>query len=176
MLFRKTLTHCSENQGNTLDALGEQSARFQNVQPGGIYSNHWVLKGYCDCYFCFRRFPEISQQIQWFLRFQFKYILNHNNKEGFSDYISSLCDKLSCSFYFKLFVPRIFSTYGMKTNWCHYFIHTEHASRADRYSTNGCVNNSTNSPEDGPVSPKHVETQQYTNKIVTSVGFHSIHK
>jgi len=36
------------------------------------------------------------------------------------------------------------------------------------------VNNSTNSPEDGPVSPKHVETRQYTNKIVTSVGFHSI--
>jgi len=25
-----------------------------------------------------------------------------------------------------------------------------------------------------PVGPKHVETQQYTNKIVTSVGFHSI--
>ena len=24
--------------------------------------------------------------------------------------------------YFKLFVPCIFSTYGMKTNWCHYFI------------------------------------------------------
>jgi hypothetical protein len=23
---------------------------------------------------------------------------------------------------FKLFVPYIFSTYGMKTNWCHYFI------------------------------------------------------
>jgi len=30
------------------------------------------------------------------------------------------------------------------------------------------------SPEDGPVDPKHVETQQYTNKIVTSVGFHCI--
>jgi len=30
------------------------------------------------------------------------------------------------------------------------------------------------SPEDGPVGPKHVEIQQYTNKIVTSVGFHSI--
>jgi hypothetical protein len=36
MLFRKTLTHCSENRGNTLDALGEESARFQNVQAGGI--------------------------------------------------------------------------------------------------------------------------------------------
>jgi len=34
---------------------------------------------------------------------------------------------------------------------------------------NSCVN----SPEDGPVGPKHVEIRQYTNKIeiVTSVGF-----
>jgi len=36
------------------------------------------------------------------------------------------------------------------------------------------VNSCTNSPEDGPVGPKHVEIQQYTNKIVTSVGLHSI--
>jgi len=43
-----------------------------------------------------------------------------------------------------------------------------------RYWTNGCVNSCTNSPEDGPVDPKHVEIRQYTNKIVTSVGFHSI--
>jgi len=43
-----------------------------------------------------------------------------------------------------------------------------------RYWTNGCVNSCTNSPEDGFVGPKHVEIQQYTNKIVTSVGFHSI--
>jgi len=35
-----------------------------------------------------------------------------------------------------------------------------------RYWTNGCVNRCTNSPEDGPVGPKHVEIQQYTNKIV----------
>jgi hypothetical protein len=34
---------------------------------------------------------------------------------------------------------------------------------------NGCVN----SPEDGPVGPKHVEIRRYMNKIeiVTSVGF-----
>ena len=116
---------------------------------------------------------------------------------------------------FKLFVPCIFSTYGMKTNWCHYFIcilldlymfrahrpifrrvhtaaHTTNGSYsfcvalfADTHTareqsgtetvrTNGCVSSCTNSPEDGPVGPKHVETQQYTNKIVTSVGFHSI--
>jgi len=42
--------------------------------------------------------------------------------------------------------------------------------------TNACVNSCANSPEDGAVGPKHVEIQQYTNKIeiVTSVGFHSI--
>jgi len=34
-----------------------------------------------------------------------------------------------------------------------------------------------NSPEDGPVGPKHVEIRQYINKIeiVTSVGFYSIY-
>ena len=33
-----------------------------------------------------------------------------------------------------------------------------------------------NSPEDGPVGPKHVQIRQYINKIeiVTSVGFYSI--
>ena len=38
---------------------------------------------------------------------------------------------------------------------------------------NSCVN----SPEDGPVGPKHVEIRQYTNKIeiVTSVGLYSIY-
>jgi hypothetical protein len=43
--------------------------------------------------------------------------------------------------------------------------------------TNGCVNSSVNSPEDGPVGPKHVEIRRYMNKIeiVTSVGF-SFHK
>jgi hypothetical protein len=39
--------------------------------------------------------------------------------------------------------------------------------------TNGCVNSCVNSPEDGPVGPKHVEIRRYKNKIkiVTSVGF-----
>ena len=38
---------------------------------------------------------------------------------------------------------------------------------------NSCVN----SPEDGPVGPKHVEIRQYINKIeiVTSVVFYSIY-
>jgi hypothetical protein len=39
--------------------------------------------------------------------------------------------------------------------------------------TNGCVKSCVNSPEDGPVDPKHVEIRRYMNKIeiVTSVGF-----
>ena len=39
--------------------------------------------------------------------------------------------------------------------------------------TNGCVNSCVNSPEDGPVGPKHVEIRRYMNKIeiVTSFGF-----
>jgi hypothetical protein len=45
----------------------------------------------------------------------------------------------------------------------------------ERYSqwTNGCVSSCVNSPEDGPVGPKHVEIRRYVNKIkiVTSVGF-----
>ena len=45
-----------------------------------------------------------------------------------------------------------------------------------RHLTNGCVNSCVNSPEDGPVGPKHLEIWQYINKIeiVTSVGFYSI--
>ena len=45
-----------------------------------------------------------------------------------------------------------------------------------RHWTNGCVNSCVNSPEDGPVGPKHVEIRQFINKIkiVTSVGFYSI--
>ena len=53
--------------------------------------------------------------------------------------------------------------------------HTQNTgTERHRNWTNGCVNSCTNSTEDGPVGPKYVEIQQYTNKIVTSVGFHSI--
>jgi hypothetical protein len=49
------------------------------------------------------------------------------------------------------------------------------STRPERYShwTNGCVNSCVNSPEDGPMGPKHVEIRWYMNKIeiVTSVGF-----
>ena len=43
----------------------------------------------------------------------------------------------------------------------------------DTVRTNGCVNSCVNSPEDGPVGPKHVEIRRYMNKIeiVTSFVF-----
>jgi len=48
-------------------------------------------------------------------------------------------------------------------------------TRPERYGywTNGCGNSCVNSPEDGPVGPKHVEIRRHMNKIetVTSVGF-----
>jgi hypothetical protein len=45
--------------------------------------------------------------------------------------------------------------------------HNIQNTRPERYShlTNGCVNSCLNSPEDGPVGPKHVEIRQYINKI-----------
>jgi hypothetical protein len=53
--------------------------------------------------------------------------------------------------------------------------HNIHSTRPELYShwTNGCVNSCVNSPEDGPVGPRHVEIRRYMNKIeiVTSVGF-----
>jgi hypothetical protein len=53
--------------------------------------------------------------------------------------------------------------------------HNIQSARPEQYRhwTNGCVNSCMNSPEDGPVGPKHVEIRRYMNKIeiVTSVGF-----
>ena len=58
---------------------------------------------------------------------------------------------------------------------CSVYCHNTQSTRTERHRnwTNGRVNSCTNSPEDGPVSPKHVEIQQYTNKIVT--GWFSFH-
>jgi len=42
--------------------------------------------------------------------------------------------KILVIYCFKLFVPCIFSTYGMKTNWCHYFIRILLCSRAREQS------------------------------------------
>ena len=50
---------------------------------------------------------------------------------------------------------------------------TREQNGMDTVRTNGCWNSCVNSPEDGPVGPKHVEIRRYMNKIerVTSVGF-----
>ena len=50
---------------------------------------------------------------------------------------------------------------------------TRDQNGTDTARTSGCVNSCVNSPEDGPVDPKHVEIRRYMNKIetVTSVGF-----
>ena len=95
--------------------------------------------------------------------------------------------------------------YGMKTNWCHYFIRIFldlYMFRAHRpifkrvrtavHTTIGSVSvplcSRARGTDTEPMvvwtavqtllkmglwAPKHVEIQQYTNKIVTSVGFHS---
>jgi len=75
-------------------------------------------------------------------------------------------------YFFKLFLPCIFSTYGIKTNWCHCFnfiriLQDLYMFRAHRHIFRRVRR---------PVGPKHVEIRQYTNKIetVTSVGFYSI--
>jgi hypothetical protein len=117
--------------------------------------------------------------------------------------------------FLKLFVPCIFSTYGMKkptdvtisilfiyrqistcfgptgpssgefaqlftqplVQWLYRSgrVFWQQSTRPERYShwTSGCVNSCVNSPEDGPVGPKHTEIRRYMNKIeiVTSVGF-----
>jgi len=61
---------------------------------------------------------------------------------------------------------------------CALYVHNVQSTRPEqyRYWTNGCVNSCVNSPEDGPVGPKHIEIRQYINtiEIVTSVGFYSI--
>ena len=81
--------------------------------------------------------------------------------------------------YLNFMVPEF--GYGMKTNWCHYFIcillelymfrvHTPifRRVRTAVHTTIGSVS--------VPLCSRalYVEIQQYTNKIVTSVGFYSI--
>jgi len=53
-------------------------------------------------------------------------------------------------------------------------LYREHATRAVQILNQWLCEQLYNSPEVGPVGPKRVEIRQYTNKIVTSVGFYSI--
>ena len=49
-------------------------------------------------------------------------LLRRCSPSSLDDWTSSPHSLYSIPLIFKLFVPCIFSTYGMKTNWCHYFI------------------------------------------------------
>jgi hypothetical protein len=45
MLYREIIAVCSEIHTKHINTLCGQNAEFVNVKPGGIYSNHWALKG-----------------------------------------------------------------------------------------------------------------------------------
>jgi hypothetical protein len=46
MLYREIIAVCSETHTKHINTLCGQNVEFVNVNPGGIYSNHWALKGY----------------------------------------------------------------------------------------------------------------------------------
>jgi hypothetical protein len=46
MLFREIIAVCSEIHTKHINTLCGQKVEFVNVEPGGIYSNHWTVKGY----------------------------------------------------------------------------------------------------------------------------------
>jgi hypothetical protein len=45
MLFKETVAVYCENRTEHTNTLCGQNAEFKYVKPGGIYSNHWALKG-----------------------------------------------------------------------------------------------------------------------------------
>jgi len=45
MLYRKIIAVCSQIHTKHKNTLCGQNVEFLNVQPGGTYSDHWVLKG-----------------------------------------------------------------------------------------------------------------------------------
>jgi hypothetical protein len=46
MLFREIIAVSSEIHTKHINTLCGQKVELLNVKPGGIYSNHWALKGY----------------------------------------------------------------------------------------------------------------------------------
>jgi hypothetical protein len=46
MLFREIVAVYCENHTEHINTLCGQNAEFSCVKAGGIYDNHWVLKGY----------------------------------------------------------------------------------------------------------------------------------
>jgi hypothetical protein len=45
MLFREAIAVYYKNHMTHTNTLCRQNAEFQYVKVGGIYSNHWALKG-----------------------------------------------------------------------------------------------------------------------------------
>jgi hypothetical protein len=46
MLYREIIAVCSEIYTKHINTLCGQNVELLNVEPGGTYSNRWVLKGY----------------------------------------------------------------------------------------------------------------------------------
>ena len=46
MLYREVIAFCFEICTQYINALCGQNVEFLNVKPGGIWNNHWVLKGF----------------------------------------------------------------------------------------------------------------------------------
>jgi len=45
MVSREIIAVCSEIHTKHINVLCVQNVEFCNVKPGGIYSNHWAVKG-----------------------------------------------------------------------------------------------------------------------------------
>jgi len=45
MPHREIIAVCSEIHTQHINTLCGQNAEFLNVKPGGIYGDHWALKG-----------------------------------------------------------------------------------------------------------------------------------
>jgi hypothetical protein len=46
MLYSEIITVCSQIHTKHINTLYWQNVQFLNVESGGMYSNHWVLKGF----------------------------------------------------------------------------------------------------------------------------------
>ena len=45
MLYREIIAVCSEIHTKHTNTLCGQNVGFDNVKPGGTYSDHWAVKG-----------------------------------------------------------------------------------------------------------------------------------
>jgi len=45
MLCREIIAVCSQIHTKHINTLCGQNVEFLNVKPGGLYINHWALKG-----------------------------------------------------------------------------------------------------------------------------------